>query len=500
MTRSISALLLCAALAASPAVAQVTADESDAASLLRQQVERFMDQISIELERNGGGVGYVVDVSEDAGGAISLVVRDIALSGPDFVWAIGEAGLDLVPDGPDRYRSTLRLPRTTSLYDDGGALLGGTSLGSQRCVGSYVPDVDAWTDSDCLFTDLIFHGTFPYEGEFRFSVDQVALRSSLQEDRDGKWSGPGSMSVEGVRLALNGFDGLGLARLDAEVAYGGWDLVFLAAATEAFQEIEGTEPPGEDWMEETAARLADLAMARAPLMESVSMTVDLSDFFLRDPDSLQEFSFDAVNFGTVMEGLDTDAASFVVEYGHAGLTVPVGSLEGDLVPHDVDLRLAFRDLPSLDLAVLGGDMFRNALNDLVPFDARDFGMLALQHVLRAGSVFEIERLGYESAALRADLAGRFTASGQSPMMAVGTARLEVLGLDGLAEHLAGMAASGDAGAQETAQVLAAMQAMGRRVEEASAVRHVYDLELTPEGRILLNGNDMGGPVLEDAMQ
>ena len=459
-----------------------------------------MDQVSVEMTREDGGVGYVVDVGEDAGGAISVVVRDIALFGPDFVWAIGDVGLDLVPDGPDRYRATLRLPRTTSLYDEGGALFGGTSLGSQRCVGSYVPGIDAWTDSDCLFTDLVFRRSAPDEAAFRLSVDQVALRSSLREDRDGKWSGPGSMNVQGVRLGVNGVEAFGLARLDAEVAYGSWDLVFLAAANEAFQEIEGSEPPGEERMKEIAARLADLAMARAPLMESMSMTVVLTDFLVRDPDSFEEVAFDAVNIGMVMEGLDTNAASLFVEYGHAGLAVPVSGLDADLAPHDFDLRLALRDLPSLDLAVLGVDMFRNAIMDLAAFEARDFAMLALQQALRAGSVFEIERVGYESAALQAHLAGRFAASGQSPLMAVGTARLEVAGLDGLAERVTGMAASGDSQAQEIAQVIAAMQAMGRRIEEESAVRHVFDLELAPEGHILLNGNDMGGLVLEDTMR
>ncbi len=495
-----SAIVLCAALAASPAVAQVTADESDAASLLRQQVERFMDQVSVEMERDGGGVSYIVDVSEDAGGAISFDVRDIILFGHDVVWRIGDVGLVLVPDGPGRYRATLRLPRTTSLYDGERALIGGTTLGSQRCVGTYVPGIDSWTDSDCLFTDLFFHGTFPYEGEFRLSVDQVALRSSLQEDRDGKWSGPGSMSVEGVRLSVDGFEGLGLARFNAEGAYGGWDLVFLAAASEAFQEMESTGPPDEERMKETAARLADMAMARAPLMESMSMTVVLTDFFLRDPDSLDEVSFDALNLAMTMEGLDTDAASLVVEYAHDGLAIPASGLDADLAPHAFDLRLALRDLPSRDLAVLGVDMVRNDLIDLVPFEAGDFAMLALQHVLQAGSVFEIERLGFESAALQADLSGGFTASGQSPLMAVGTARLEVLGLDGLTERATGLAASGDSEAHDIVQVLGAMQAMGRRVGEGSAARHVYDLELAPEGRILLNGNDMGGLVLEDAMR
>ena len=85
-------------------------------------------------------------------------------------------------------------------------------------------------------------------------------------------------------------------------------------------------------------------------------------------------------------------------------------------------------------------------------------------------------------------------------MAIGTARLEVLGLDGLTERATGLAASGDSEAHDIVQVLGAMQAMGRRVGEGSAARHVYDLELAPEGRILLNGNDMGGLVLEDAMR
>ena len=178
------------------------------------------------------------------------------------------------------------------------------------------------------------------------------------------------MSVEGVRLSVDGFEGLGLARFDAEGAYGGWDLVFLAAASEAFQEIEGgfaiLGPPGEERRKETAARLVDMAMARAPLMESMSMTVVLTDFFLRDPDSLDEVSFDALNLAMTMEGLDTDAASLVVEYAHDGLAIPASGLDAGLAPHAFDLRLALRDLPSRDLAVLGVDMVRN---DLIPFEA-----------------------------------------------------------------------------------------------------------------------------------
>jgi hypothetical protein len=41
-----------------------------------------------------------------------------------------------------------------------------------------------------------------------------------------------------------------------------------------------------------------------------------------------------------------------------------------------------------------------------------------------------------------------------------------------------------------AQGLTMMQAMGQRIEDGGVVTHIYDLELTPDGRTLLNGNDM----------
>ena len=83
MIRPIPALLLCAVLAAaSPAAAQTPDGESDMAARLRQQIERFMDRIADGVERDGVEAAYVIDIREDADGAISAVVRDIFLSGP----------------------------------------------------------------------------------------------------------------------------------------------------------------------------------------------------------------------------------------------------------------------------------------------------------------------------------------------------------------------------------------------------------------------------------
>ena len=84
-------------------------------------------------------------------------------------------------------------------------------------------------------------------------------------------------------------------------------------------------------------------------------------------------------------------------------------------------------------------------------------------------------------------------------MSVGTARLEVSGLPDLVGRMQGMAVSGNAEAREAAQVLAIMQAVGQRIEEGGAIRHVYDLELAPDGRVLLNGDEMG-PLLDGMLR
>ena len=505
MIRPISVLLVCAALAAaSPAPAHGPDGESDVASSLRSWIEAVMDGTAAGPAEDVE-IFYAIDLDEDAEGRVSVVVRDIiALSGRDVAWEIGDWTLDLVPDGPDRYRATGRLPSSTSFHGGGTAVLGGTSLGDQRCVGTYVPSVRSWPEIDCAFADFVVRAHVSDDRAFRLSVDRTTIASSLREDQAGKWSGPVSMDVEGVRLGVNGEDALGLARFDIDVAYGDWDLVFLAALDDAFREMQDefdeTGAIDQGRAKEVAAGLSALAKERAPLMESTSTTIALTDFHVRPPDSSGIFGFDALSFGMGAAGLDANAGSAFLEYRHDGLVGPASGAEAELTPHALDLRLTLDGLPVLDLALLAMDAIGAALKDSAAFRAPDdsiraFAALALQRVLRAESGLAIERLDYESPALRASLAGRFAASARSPLMAVGTARLEAAGLSGLAERLESMAASGDSGARDALRILTVVRAVGQRVGEGDDARRVYDIELAEDGGALLNGADVG-PLLE----
>ena len=112
-------------------------------------------------------------------------------------------------------------------------------------------------------------------------------------------------------------------------------------------------------------------------------------------------------------------------------------------------------------------------------------------MVQQASSFQIRELAYDSSVLNATATGEIVASAASPVMAVGSVRLEIAGLERLMRRLEAAAEAGDEEALEAAQSLALMQAMSVRSEDAGGARHLYDLALADDGRILLNGNDVG---------
>ncbi|MBC6438847.1 MAG: hypothetical protein GDA49_00210 [Rhodospirillales bacterium] len=491
-------------------------DESGLAAYLRGQIDSFMSSMNGLLGEEGGDLHYVTGIEEDDAGNITARVRDIEVSGPDSSWEIGDAVMTLRPVGDDRYMVAVALPRTTSFLDGRGRQVGGTEIGSQRLEGTMVPSIDMWSQAVGLYTDLRIWSDVPGEGQVDVVMDSAALDIDLSEDANQKWSGPGSITVEGITARLEGMELMRLGQLDTGFSYAGWDLIFFAAIDEQIDELQagiadGLIPDGD--IEMHATGILDLVMGmaedRAPVAEAFSMAATVTDLFFQDPDSGETVAIASLNFGMGMDGLDGNASSLFIEYGHDGLDVPVPGPKADLVPHMFDMRISLNDLPLQDATAMMLEMLGGAMEDPEAFEEQArmaLGFMALglqQRMVQSGSNVRIERLSYESPALSADLVADIVASDQSPNMAVGTARLEVVGLDDLMKRMEEQAARGHAeardAAQEAARSLAMMQAMGERLDDGGTVRHIYDVELAPDGTVLLNGNDMG-PLIGGMMQ
>lgn len=476
-------------------------DDSEMAALLRNQIERTLGQLATSAREQGDDFTYLVDVTEDDDGHIVATVREIMALTTEGTWIVDDATLELTPMESGRYAMTIAFPATTTFYDPSGNEVGGTSIGSQNISGVYLPEINAWTSADGTISNFAAWVDDPTDGLFRFDIDNMFLNLALDEPRPGKWSGPGSLEMSDWSASLEGQEIFHLGSLAVDFDYRFIDMVFFNRMNLTMQDIQemlaGTNHPSDAVMAEVQAMGAEIiafARERAPLMEGFEMSMTLSDLMVDDPDGGDIFSLDAMNLGFGVDDADKDEGAIMMAYSHSGLDTPLSPSETDFLPRTVDIVLVMSELPMAEAEAMMLEMIEGAMADPEAFEQQAemalmfMGLGLQQRMAEIGSTIHFERFEVESDIASATMTGAFTASADSPMMTVGQVRLEVQGLEDAMRRLEAM--PNDMDAQDAAQGLAMMQAMGQRIEDGGVVTHIYDLELTPDGRTLLNGNDM----------
>jgi hypothetical protein len=471
-------------------------DDSDTAAYLRNQIERILGNFASGAREQGGNFTYVLDITEDDDGRIVATVREMTALSTEGTWIIDDATLDLIPLDAGRYSVTASFPATSTFYDPSGNEIGGTVIGNQNLSGVFVPEINTWTSADGAFSDISLWADVPSEGLFRLDITKALLNMALDEPQPGKWSGPGSLEMSGLSATIEGQEIFRLGLMNTDFDYRLIDLVFFNRMNMTVQDIQermaGMGEPSGTVMAEIQAMGAELiafARERAPLLEGFEMSMTLSDFMVNDPDG-DRFSMDAMNLGFGIDDADKDQGAITVAYGHSGLDFPLAAAVDDFMPHTVDIVLVMSELPLAETETMVLELIEGAIADPDAFEEQAemammfMGLGLQQRMAEIGSTLHFERFELESDISSASMTGALTASAESPMMTVGQVRLEIQGLEDAMLRLEAMPNDMDA------QGLTMMQAMGQRIEDGGVVTHIYDLELTPDGRTLLNGNDM----------
>lgn len=478
-----------------------TYDDSDTAAQLRAQIEQVLENFASGAREQGGNFNYVLDITEDEDGHILATVREMMALSTEGTWIIDDATLDLMPLDAGRYSVTASFPATSTFYDPSGNEIGGTVIASQNLSGVYVPEINTWISGDGAFSDIALWADVPSEGLFRLDIANVFLNLALDEPMPGKWSGPASLEMSDLSATVEGQEVFSLGLMNTDFDYRLIDLVFFNRLNMTLQDIQertaGLGEPSNAAMAEIqtmGAELIAFARERAPLLGGFDMSMTLSDLMVNDPDSGDVFTMDAMNLGLGADDADKDDGAIMMAYGHSGLNLPLASAEADFLPHTVDVVLIMSQLPMAEAETMVLEMIEGAITDPVAFEEQAemalmfMGLGMQQRMAQVGSTLHFDRFELESDISSASMTGALTASADSPMMTVGQVRLEIQGLEDAMLRLEAM--PNDMDAQDAAQGLAMMQAMGQRIEDGGVVTHIYDLELTPDGRTLLNGNDM----------
>lgn len=481
--------------------------ESEAAAQVRAALGAALSGFS---ENEEGRLEYTIDIAEEADGAMVATIRSLRLVAPDATWEIGDLVYAMTPDSQGIYGVVMSVPEVTTFFDADGMAVGGTTVASQDIRGTWNVDLNLWTQGTFALHDIALEFTPPDEDPFAVTIGQIAGDGGMSETAPGKWSGPSRIALESIVFGGDRGEAGRIARIDIGIEQRAVDYLFFQAMGLARAEFEGRfgvhpsadDPAVQQALQEITRPLIAMARERAPLLGDVGMDFALQGLSGTDSESGTPFSLESLHIAMSAHDLDAQKGIVRIALEHSGFAMAIDGATQRYLPSDGAFVIAFRDLPIEDSATMALEMFEGGLDDPAAF--QDNAMMALtflglgmqQSMAATGTTLEIENISYVSQALKASMAGALVATTASPLGATGTVTLEVEGLD---EALAEIAASkNDPDAQDMAMPLSMLQAMGERVEEGGSVRHVYVMELTPDGRTLLNGNDMG-PMMEGLM-
>lgn len=491
-----------------PATSQAPAiAESEAAAQVRANLE---SAIAGFTDTDAARLDYTIDIAEHDDGAMEATIRGLRVVSPDVTWKIGDIVYVLTPVEAWTYDAAISWPATTTIHDAQGMAIGGSTLASQTIGGTWNIALNIWPRSRLDLQGLTFTLAPPDQDPVTMTIAAATAEGTLEAQADGRWGGPTHAAIEDLQLDFGGGQTGGLARINLTIEQRAIDYVFFQAMALARAEFEGRfgatpdlgDPAAQAAMQEMVRPLLALARERAPLVGDLAFDLEMLGLTATDPEAGAPFAVDRIHLAMGARGLDAAAGVVDLVYEHSGFAAALDGAAQRYLPAEVSFVVALRNLPVEDTGTMSLEMLEGAVDDLAAF--QDNGMMALtflgmglqQSMATSGSTLDIERIAYLSPGLKAAMTGELVATTQSPLGAVGTVTLEIEGLDAAVAELSAMAEDPDA--QEMAMPLAMLQAMGERVEDAGTVRHVYLVELTPDGRTLLNGNDMG-PMMEGMM-
>ncbi|NBD96462.1 MAG: hypothetical protein GVY11_08315 [Gammaproteobacteria bacterium] len=471
-----------------PATAWAQATEEEAESI-RQGIESWIAQ-NFDTPEFRLDLAGEIEVTPD--GDIYEVVfppTDIVID--DGVRIVIESlDITLVPTGDEYYDATWEMPERFPILNRDGEEEAAVTLDKQFGTGIFAPAYETFLTFDLSLEDIAVRPTEEDEGEL--TIATVAMTMDSQEQEDGVFDSEFEMSIGDVAFSdarESNFD-MGLIALEGSIT--ALDMPAYTAFTREFNTLVDETDSG-DGEATFFTGLADLVERTPKLFDSMELEYSLRDLNVVDRSDV--VTIGEAGYGMAIEGLRGDASDFDISVSAAEISVEPAPPEFAYVPQDTVVRLGLEDLPNDQLLVILLDFLR-ASAQTNPDNAMMMaaGMLQ-QAVMEGGSTLQIREVHAIADMYRLMMQGEVIPQGDAAFGAVANAFMEIGGMPDLISML-----QNEPYGQEAVQGLTVLQGLGQQGtdDEGREVR-VYELELQADGKVLLNGTDMG-PIVQGLMQ
>lgn len=399
---------------------------------------------------------------------------------------------------------------------------GGTSevrLGKQRFAGAWEKELMTFTRIDADYGDLVM--TTTGERPFALTMEKIGILLNLSRNDDGTWSGPNDVSFNNMQLIVpeTATTGEFSVKVASLMATGTYDEVNIKRTQELRQAIQEAIAAVDDPYEADISDVTkDILSSSESMFNGVFSKSELKDLAIvvnptpNKPESKQK-SFTLASLSSVVsiEGLKSNRGNMSFLMGFKDLNVDLGeaSEATNYIPTELNMEFYLDSLPMTDLKRTFNGVLESLFQTITEDEAAVAGgarpqpkqfqksqvmaaaMAVPQMLSAAGTRFSIKNTYINTPSVDSKLDGNFTANEAARYVAIGDMTLVLTGLDEMIMKL--QTSSDSRMAQKAMGGLSMLQLMGQQdTGEGGKSTRTYKLQVTGEGKITLNGNDLSG--------
>ncbi len=502
-----------------PARAAPAIDDAGAATLKAVVDETLGFYIDLK-QKTGQGLALSGPVEVTPKGSYYEVkIPGAAITNDSATMDLGTVMINATPEDDGDYRASIAVPSQMTMKDNDGGERMVITLGSQKFSGIFNPALGAFVQADAAYDNVVANITPKDDPTDKKKSDPVtitlgSIASKIAMTRDGDtWSGPQTTTVRNALLEFgdNKASKLSIGEMIAAVSYNKADM---AGAKKLRDDLRQSMQDTGDVPARELQKLVEATMGgMTAVPESGTSNFTMTNLALDVPAAkatagAQPTSVRLARLGSssTFDGVKTDAGALTSKTTLTGLALTghEGPLLG-LIPSEASFNIAAANVPFKSAM----SNFSTAINSAIEAQSGPDGnsataeaqaklhmeqaVASLPELLaKAGTTITISDTYTTASDLSSTLNGALTATSGAPYIFAGKTTLTLKGIDELIAKLQEMSrTSNNPRAAGYAQMLIIMQLSGQLSKAADGKsERTYAFELTPDGKVLLNGADM----------
>lgn len=490
------------------------------------QIKQVVDD-AIKFERDvaaksGSGLKMSADPQiTNKGSYYEVRLPDVSYTYPAVgVVDVGTVVLNVTHGKTDNeYLASMAVqPTMTFTAEDGQKLV--MNIGSQKFAMAWQAHLRSPTRVDAEYKNL----KLAADGKEKFDalIANTRVVVNLQENSDGTWSGPIETELTDITAELPASETAGagkikLARLYNKTDYDGLDLALALSSKKKIQQLVN-DADGKN-LEDTEQVLTAMLEDGASFFNGAKTEVALVGFSAdvaalpakegQTPEQPRSLRLAEFNSLVDMKGLKSDKGSISARATVKDLVANnvVDPETASYLPQNANIEIYFEDMPLQSLyKAFAGLLIQGTRAAKMAEEAEARGqpsnmkrhhesqvMAAAfavpQMLTSSGSKVSVRNTFMRAPELTTELFGDFKATPGAAKIGVGEMTMTVYGLDELLKKLE---KSDTRQGRKAVQGLSFLQILGQQDTKDGKPIRKYVFAVTPEGRMTLNGSDIGG--------